>query len=159
MTEADRARAAQETGQTDAVTADAVAVAAAERPRRHDDVLIIRLPAWLHDELDRRVPHGTRSAWIRAVLARALGTPYGPPPPPAVPHDERIAAYLRRPYVRMIVPMPRGGYRGEVLEMPRIDVAGPSPERVYQLLDEAMARWIAEAIAQGRQDEIPDPME
>ena len=70
---------------------------------------------------------------------------------------DRTAAYLRRPYARIVIPEIDGTYRGEILEFPGCLATGDTPAETLDSLEEVAAAWLAAALAQNQP--IPEPAE
>jgi predicted RNase H-like HicB family nuclease len=70
---------------------------------------------------------------------------------------DRTAAYLRRPYARIVIPEIDGTYRGEILEFPGCIATGDTPAETLDSLEEVAAAWLAAALAQNQP--IPEPAE
>jgi predicted RNase H-like HicB family nuclease len=70
---------------------------------------------------------------------------------------DRTAAYLRRPYARIVIPEIDGTYRGEILEFPGCIATGDTPAETLHSLEEVAAEWLAAALAQNQP--IPEPAE
>jgi predicted RNase H-like HicB family nuclease len=70
---------------------------------------------------------------------------------------DRTAAYLRRPYARIVIPEIDGTYRGEILEFPGCIATGDTPAETLGSLEEVATEWLAAALAQNQP--IPEPAE
>jgi predicted RNase H-like HicB family nuclease len=71
--------------------------------------------------------------------------------------EERVQELLALPYHKVIVSDPENGYVGQVPELPNCISAGDTSAEALALLEEAMAGWLASAVAHG--DPIPEPVE
>lgn len=71
--------------------------------------------------------------------------------------EPAVAAYLKQPYTRLVVPEPDGTFRGEVMEFPGCLSTGDTPAEAYAELEEAAGDWLEAALEQGQN--IPDPFE
>lgn len=69
---------------------------------------------------------------------------------------ESVAEYTAKPYSRILVPDPTGGYFAEVLELPGCFTQGDTPEETIANLEEAMAGWLCSALDAGQA--IPEPL-
>ena len=67
-----------------------------------------------------------------------------------------VAKYLAKPYSRVLVPHPAGGYFAEVLELPGCFSQGDTPEEAVKNLEEAMVGWVSAALDAGQA--IPEPL-
>jgi predicted HicB family RNase H-like nuclease len=65
--------------------------------------------------------------------------------------------FLRRPYVRSVVPEPDGSFRAEIQEFPGCIALGDTSAGALEALEEVATEWIAVALARGQK--IPEPAE
>jgi predicted RNase H-like HicB family nuclease len=63
--------------------------------------------------------------------------------------------YLNRPYARILIPDPKGGFSAEMLEFPGCFAEGDTAEDAIVNLERAAAAWIEVALGQGQ--DIPPP--
>jgi predicted RNase H-like HicB family nuclease len=70
---------------------------------------------------------------------------------------DTIAAYLRRPYARLVIPETDGTYRGEILEFPGCIATGDTSAEALDALEETAAGWLEAAI--DKKQTIPNPIE
>ena len=68
------------------------------------------------------------------------------------PQPER---YLCRPYARILVPDPKGGFSAELLEFPGCFAEGETANEAYANLEKSASSWIEVALSQGQ--DIPRP--
>ena len=71
------------------------------------------------------------------------------------PRNAAAAAYLRKPYARLLIPEADGTYRAEILEFPGCIATGDTPDEAFRNLEGAADSWLQAAIAAGQN--IPDP--
>jgi len=69
---------------------------------------------------------------------------------------DEVAKYMAKPYSRVLVPDPAGGYFAEVLELPGCFTQGDTPEEAVRNLEEAMSGWLLSALDAGQV--IPEPL-
>jgi predicted RNase H-like HicB family nuclease len=69
---------------------------------------------------------------------------------------DEVAKYIAKPYSRVLVPHPAGGYFAEVLELPGCFTQGDTPEEAVKNLEEAMSGWLLSALNAGQV--IPEPL-
>jgi len=69
---------------------------------------------------------------------------------------DEVARYIAKPYSRVLVPDPAGGYFAEVLELPGCFTQGNTPEEAVKNLEEAMSGWLLSALDAGQV--IPEPL-
>ena len=69
---------------------------------------------------------------------------------------EEVAKYMAKPYSRVLVPDPAGGYFAEVLELPGCFTQGDTLEEAVRNLEEAMSGWLSSALDAGQV--IPEPL-
>lgn len=67
------------------------------------------------------------------------------------------AAYLKRPYMRSVVPQEDGTYFAEIVEFPGCIATGETPEQAYTLLEEVAESWIEASLRAGRN--VPEPLQ
>lgn len=67
------------------------------------------------------------------------------------------AAYLKRPYARIVIPEDDKTFRGEILEFPGCIAVGNTAAEAFATLEEVAESWIETALAQGQK--IPEPLE
>src|SRR5580693_6106326 len=85
----------------------------------------------------------SRSVGMRAEVATA-------------PRD-RTAAYLRRPYARIVIPETDGTYRGEILEFPGCIATGDTPAEALKAIENVADGWLQSALANNQP--IPEPVD
>jgi antitoxin HicB len=71
--------------------------------------------------------------------------------------SERIAAYLRQPYARLVIPEDDGTFRGEILEFPGCLTTGDTPADALSSLEEVARAWLEGALEHNQP--IPAPVE
>ena len=71
--------------------------------------------------------------------------------------NKNTMEYLARPYSKILVSDPNGGYTAHVLEFPGCLAEGDTADEAIRALDEAMEDWIEEVIESGRT--VPEPLE
>jgi len=64
---------------------------------------------------------------------------------------------LKKPYARVLVPDPAGGYAARILEFPGCFSQGESAAEALSNLEEAAANWVSAALEQGLS--LPEPAE
>jgi predicted RNase H-like HicB family nuclease len=69
--------------------------------------------------------------------------------------NSKIADLIKRPYTRMLIPDPDGGFVGEVKELPGCLTQGETEKETLANLSEAMELWLEAAFKQGLA--IPEP--
>lgn len=67
------------------------------------------------------------------------------------------ADYLKKPYVRQLVPEDDGSFRAEIAEFPGCIALGATPAEAYSNLEEVAESWLESAIA--KKQAIPEPLE
>lgn len=63
---------------------------------------------------------------------------------------------LKKPYARVLVPDPTGGFFAELLEFPGCFAEGETSSEAYEQLEKAAESWIEAALELGQ--EIPEPL-
>jgi antitoxin HicB len=76
---------------------------------------------------------------------------------PTAQKTEAIAAYLKQPYTRMVVPDSDGTYRAEILEFPGCIATGDTAAEALATLEEVAEDWLVLALERGQP--IPEPLE
>jgi antitoxin HicB len=70
--------------------------------------------------------------------------------------ENKIRAYLRKSYSRVLIPDPETGrYAAQILEFPGCFSEGKTPTQAYKNLEQAAYNWLESAIKQDM--EIPEP--
>jgi predicted RNase H-like HicB family nuclease len=69
----------------------------------------------------------------------------------------KITDILAKPYARMVIPDPDGGFTAEIVEFSGCIAMGESAAEALDGLEEVAADWIGAAIEQGQ--DIPEPMD
>ena len=69
--------------------------------------------------------------------------------------EPEVKEYLAKPYSRVLLPDPAGGYFAEVPELSGCFSEGPSPGEAVANLEEAMAGWFESALEAS--ETIPEP--
>ena len=72
------------------------------------------------------------------------------------PTEAQPAEYLKRPYSRVLVPDPDGGFSATVLEWPGCYGEGETAEEAMASLEESMVVWVSVMLEDGRP--IPEPL-
>jgi len=67
----------------------------------------------------------------------------------------KIAELIKKPYIRMLIPDPEGGFVGEIKELPGCLTQGETEKETFANLSEAMELWLEAALKQGLS--IPEP--
>jgi antitoxin HicB len=67
------------------------------------------------------------------------------------------AAYLKRPYSRLVVPETDGSFRAEILEFPGCIATADTAAEALSLLEDVAASWLEATLAKGQP--VPEPME
>jgi len=67
----------------------------------------------------------------------------------------KITALMNRPYTRILIPEPDGGFVGEIKEFPGCLTQGETEKETLENLHEAMALWLEAALKQDLP--IPEP--
>jgi len=67
----------------------------------------------------------------------------------------KIAGLMKKPYTRMLIPDPDGGFVGEIKEFPGCLTQGETAKETLENLEEAMELWLEAALNQGLS--IPEP--
>jgi antitoxin HicB len=70
---------------------------------------------------------------------------------------ELVAAYLKQPYARLVIPETDGTFRGEMLEFPGCIATGETPSEALSALEDAAQSWLAAALSRGQH--IPEPVD
>ena len=68
-----------------------------------------------------------------------------------------VTDYLRRPYMRSVIPQDDGSFHAEIVELPGCIALGETPSEAYSRLEEVAEGWFEAAISAGQA--IPDAME
>jgi len=68
---------------------------------------------------------------------------------------DEVRGYLSKPYSRVLLPDPSGGYFAQILEFPGCFSQGETADEAIANLEEAMAGWIEAALELGQS--IPPP--
>ena len=58
--------------------------------------------------------------------------------------------YLKKPYARVLIPEPEGGFAAEILEFPGCYSSGETAEEALRNLEDAATNWLEAAISQGQ---------
>ena len=70
--------------------------------------------------------------------------------------EEEIAAYVAKPYARILTPAEEGGYVAEILEIPGAMSEGDTEKEAVQMVNDALAGVIEVMLEDG--ETIPEPM-
>jgi predicted RNase H-like HicB family nuclease len=65
--------------------------------------------------------------------------------------------YLKKPYVRQLVPEADGSFRAEILEFPGCIAIGDTAAEAFANLESVAESWLISTIAKGQR--VPDPIE
>ncbi|WFP76352.1 type II toxin-antitoxin system HicB family antitoxin [Mesorhizobium sp. WSM4906] len=68
-----------------------------------------------------------------------------------------VTEILKKPYGRMVIPDPEGGFSAEIVEFPGCIAMGDTAAEALENLEEVAVDWIGAALSQGQ--EIPEPMQ
>lgn len=71
-------------------------------------------------------------------------------------HDSEISDFLRKPYVRAVVPEPDGTFRAEILEFPGCITTGETAAEALTNLESVAAAWLEATLVRGQA--IPQPI-
>jgi predicted RNase H-like HicB family nuclease len=66
-----------------------------------------------------------------------------------------LEEYVKKPYVRILIPDEDGGYSAEILEFPGCFTEGDTAGEAVQALERSAESWIQAALDQGQ--DIPEP--
>jgi predicted RNase H-like HicB family nuclease len=66
-----------------------------------------------------------------------------------------LEEYVKKPYVRILIPDEDGGYSAEILEFPGCFAEGDTAGEAMRALERAAGSWIQAALDQGQ--DIPEP--
>lgn len=70
--------------------------------------------------------------------------------------EEEIAAYVAKPYARILTPAEEGGYVAEILEVPGVISEGDTEKEAIDMVNDALAGVIEVMLEDG--ETIPEPM-
>lgn len=72
-----------------------------------------------------------------------------------MPTEVQVMGYLTKPYSRVLIPDPSGGYFAEIPELPGCFSEGRTAEEALKNIEEGMAGWIESALEAA--EAIPEP--
>jgi predicted RNase H-like HicB family nuclease len=73
----------------------------------------------------------------------------------AMTKNSKAAAYLKKPYARILTPDPTGVYVAQILEFPGCVAEGDTPQEAYEKLEAAAESWVYAMLDGGQA--IPEP--